>query len=388
MSKKDTNLENLENPFSNFSILKGEFAKEDTASTNEVDDDIKTGDETIIDEPDALADGDKALEEVIKKQEKAVKKGSKSKEIDEEEEPIIDKNNNSSAKKPETEELEEASGIKEFTKNLYDKGILDFNDEDEEFEDSEEGIEKLINKTVQNRIDKWAESLPEDYAKMLEFVQNGGTPKQFLEVYYGNHSWEDFKIDNEEAQKVAIRESLRLAGESEEDIKDMIDEWEVNGTLEKRAKPAIAKLQKYEAAQKEQLVIEQKQKAEKLAAEQKEYWEGFKKDLFSKDEVAGFKLTPKVKEKLWDFMTVVDKTGKTNYQKAVEQNKDSSLLFALQAMQGFDISKLEKQVESKVSSKYSAMFKNYANSTKNKISSGSSEEYREENPFSAFKNAK
>ena len=390
MSKKDTNLENLENPFSNFSILKGEFTKDDTAATKEVDDDIETGDEIIIDDSDALAKADKALEEIAKKQEKAAKKSTKQEKVDEEE-PSDDEDiiSGKSTKSEETEEIDEVSGIKEFAKNLYDKGIIDFNDEDEEFEASEEGIEKLINKTVQNRIDKWAEELPEDYAKMLEFVQAGGTPKQFLEVYYGDHSWSDFKIDTEEAQKVAIRESLKLSGESEEDIKDMIDEWEVNGTLEKRAKPAIAKLQKFEAAQKEELVLKQKQAAEQRANEQKQYWDSFKKDLFSKEEVSGFKLTPKVKEKLWDFMTVVDKrTGKTSYQTAVEQNKDSSLLFALQAMQGFDIAKLEKQVESKVSSKYSAMFKNYANSTKNKISGGSTEEFREENPFSAFKNAK
>lgn len=386
MSKEDKNLENLENPFSNFNILKGEFTEKDPIIP-EGEDEIKTGDEDIITDEDKLADGDKALEAVIEKQKKAASKKATPKLEDESEDTDIDEDP-APAKTPK-QVADETSGIKEFTKNLYDKGILDFNDEDEEFEDNEEGIEKLINKTVQNRIDKWAEDLPEDYAKMLEFVQSGGTPKQFLEVYYGNHSWNEFKIDNEEAQKVAIRESLRLSGESEEDITDMIDEWEVNGTLEKRAKPAIAKLQKNESAQKEELVRIQKEQAAKQASEQREYWDNFKKDLFAKEDVSGFKLTPKVKEKLWDFMTAVDKrTGKTGYQEAVEKNKDSSLLFALQAMQGFDISKLEKQVETKVSSKYSAMFKNYAKDTKSRISGGSTEEYQESNPFSAFKNAK
>lgn len=383
MSKKETNLENLENPFSQFSVLKGEF-KEDTATPEGVDD-IETGNEGIIDEVDTLKDGDKALEKVIELQKKAAKKSSKEEVIDESE-GLNTGEDELTPTKGSKETKDETSGIKEFTKNLYDKGILDFNDEDEEFEDSEEGIEKLVNKTVQNRIDKWAEGLPEDYAKMLEFVQSGGTPKQFLEVYYGDHSWTEFKIDNEEAQKVAIRESLRLSGESEEDITDMIDEWEINGTLEKRAKPAIAKLQKYETAKKEELIIAQKQKADKQFADQKEYWDTFKKDLYSKEDISGFKLTPKVKDKLWDFMTAIDKrTGKTPYQEAIEKNKDSSLLFALQAMQGFDITKLEKQVETKVSSKYSAMFKNYAKDTKSKISSGSSEEHEESNPFKAFK---
>lgn len=386
MGKKETN-SSTGSPFTGFSVLKGEFVKE--TSIDKIEDDITDGTEDILDDSKvldenaekALKDGDEALQKVIKAQEKAAKKASKEVEIEDIEED--------EEAAPEGDVIgKEASGFKEFTKALYDKGVLDFNDEDEDFEESEEGIEKLVNKTVQNRIDKWAEGLPEDYAKMLEFVQNGGTPKQFLEVYYGNHSWSDFKIEDEDSQKLVLRESLRLAGESSEDIEDMISEWEVNGTLEKRAKPAIAKLQKHESIQKAELVEQQKQEAAKQAKAEQDYWNNFKKELDSRENVAGFKLTPKVKDKLWDFMTKIDRTGKTGYQQAIEKNKDSSLLFALQAMQGFDISKLEKQVETKVSNKYSAMLKNYSNSTKNRISSGSTEEHTEENPFKAFKGLK
>lgn len=386
MGKKETN-SSTGSPFTGFSVLKGEFVKE--TSIDKIEDDITDGTEDILDDSKvldedaekALKDGDEALQKVIKAQEKAAKKASKEVEIEDPEED--------EEAAPEGDVLgKEASGFKEFTKALYDKGVLDFNDEDTDFEESEEGIEKLVNKTVQNRIDKWAAALPEDYAKFLEFTQNGGTPKQFLDVYYGNHSWADFKIETEEAQKLALRESLRLSGESPEDIEDMITEWSDNGTLEKRAKPAITKLQKHEATQKAELVEYQKQQAAAAAKAEQEYWNNFKKDLEAREDIAGFKLTPKVKEKLWDFMTKVDRSGKTAYETAVEKNKDSSLLFALQAMQGFDISKLEKQVETRVSNKYSAMLKNYSNNTKNKISSGSTEEHTEENPFKAFKGLK
>ena len=187
---------------------------------------------------------------------------------------------------------------------------------------------------------------------------------------------------------MAIRESLKLSGESEEDINDMIDEWEVNGTLEKRAKSAITKLQKHEKAQKEELVRIQKAQEEKRKAEQLEYWNNFKKQLYEKEQIAGFKVTPKLKDKLWDFMTTPDKEGKTKYQRAVEQNADSSYLFAYLAMNNFDSSKLEKQVETKVSHNMSKMLKNYANSTKNRISSGGTDDNYDTNPFSAFKQIK
>jgi hypothetical protein len=55
-------------------------------------------------------------------------------------------------------------------------------------------------------------------------------------------------------------------------------------------------------------------------------------------------------------------------------------------MLDFDISKLEKQVETKVSNKFGKMLKNYSKTSKEKISGGST--YGNEdgsNPFAAFR---
>jgi len=220
---------------------------------------IKTGFEELTPEPVATIDD--------------VKTGAEDGIVIEEnpviEEPIIEE----TIIEPIAEEEEEIepSAFRSFIKELYNKGVVDFDDTIEDFEESEQGIAKVVDKTLEHRINKWQEQLNPDYVKFLEFTQNGGNPKQFLEIYYGNQSWEDFKIDSEENQKAVVAESLRLAGESEEDIQDIVTEWYDNGTLEKRAKPAIAKLQKYEASQKEEIVKSQEIKAKKQADEQKEY---------------------------------------------------------------------------------------------------------------------
>jgi hypothetical protein len=378
--KKETDLENLANPFSAFTVLKGEF------ETPEGESDIETPTKDIIEDKDELEvdskldEGNKKLEEVIKKQTKALDKKSKI------EEPTTEEDEKDSEDNAGKEDTQESTGVREFVKTLYNKGIIDVDDTEEDFEDTEEGIEKSINKTVEKRIDKWTKSLPEDFFKMLEFVENGGTPKQFLDIFYGNDSWKDFNIESEEAQKLAVRQSLKLSGESDDDIEEIVEEWYDNGTLEKRAKSALAKLQKIEETEKQQFVEKQKQAAEVQKGQQKEYWDNFKKDLFSKEEIKGFKLTPKLKEKLWDHMTAIDKkSGKTAYQQSIENDADASLLFALQSMTNFDIAKLEKQVETKAASKMSNLLKNYSKSTKEKISSGGTEYNDDENPFKAFK---
>lgn len=394
------------NPFGGFSLLKGEFPP--PPPDTEGLDDIQSGDQTIVPEEDGLVDdateaikkGDKALEKIQKAQEEALKKKNKEAakpaktvkpvdEVSDDTEDTEDQEDEQEPPKnqPPTDDESEGSGAKEYMKTLFEKGILDFDGSEEE--DSEEGISNNINKTLQNRIDKYVESLPEDGVKFLEYIQNGGDPKKFHEIYYKNSTWEDFKIDTEDAQKAAVKQSLRLAGESEADIEDMVTEWFDNGTLEKRAKSALVKLQKYEAGQKERLVQEQQREAARQQQEAKEYWDSFKKELYAKEDIKGFKLTPKVKDKLWEFMTVVDKrTGKTAYEKSVEDNKESSYLFAYLAMNNFDASKLEKQLESKVSNKFSAMLKNYNNQSKNRISSGSPDEDYGSDPFAAFKTAK
>lgn len=375
-------------PFGGFNVLKGEFQKpEDT-----IEDDVVAGDDTVIedeetpileDEAARIAAGDKALAELEKKREAIAKSKTKTVEVEDETEESEE----------ESEEVEDTENkeslMKLFTKELYQDGIIDFDDTDEEFEDSKEGVKKLVDKTVKNQVNKWVDSLPDEYQKFLEFVQNGGRPKDFLDVYYGNHTWEGFGIEDEDSQKLVISEALRLAGDSEEDIKDMIDEWSENGTLSKRAKSFLPKLQKNEISQKEEILV--KAEEEKKAREKynKNYWESFKTNLFSKDEVMGFKLTPKLKEKVWNSLTTIDpKTGKTDYQKAVENNKDAVILFALQAATGFDKSKLETQVKTKVSNQFHELLESHSKTTKQKISSGKPNEEYSSNPFEKFKNFK
>lgn len=384
-----------DNPFAAFGIMKGEFVPPKATETEdenelEQEDEVISGkDQSIIEEelPDLkeaekLKKGDEIIQANIKKQEEIAKRKSKgeSEEVSEgetEEEP------------ENTEEGTETSIYKTLVQELYNKGIVDFDDTDEDFEDSEEGIFKIFDKSKKVGWDKRFERLPHNVKTLIDYVEKGGDPKEFMDIYYGNQSWEDFTLDNEDAYKLAISESLRLQGESQEDIDDMILEWELSGSLEKRAKPALNKLKKFEAEQKEAIVKQQEEYAASQRKAQEEFWNGFKKNLMAKDELKGFKLTPKVKENLLSFMTDVDKkTGKTGYQLAVENDQDASLLFALQAMNGFDIKKLESQVENKAAGKLSKILKNIPSDTKTKMSSGRTTKHENDDPFELFKKAK
>lgn len=371
-----------DNPFANFNLLKGEFIP--PTNEEEVDDDVITSEpgevlgEEVPEIEENLEAGTKLIEENIKKAEELAKKKQKTEVVAEEEE-----------EESEDSEEEESSVYKALVQELYEKGISDFNHEDEDFEDKDEGVYKLLDKTLNNRWNKRYSKLPYDAKVFLDYVEKGGDPKEFVSIYYNENSWSDFKLDNDDAYKFVLMEKLKLDGEAQEDIDDMILEWELAGSLEKRAKPALSKMQKFEEAQKLDILKRQEEQTESAKKQEKEFWEGFKKNLLAKEDIKGFKVTPKIKDDLLNFMTQVDrKTGKTGYQLAMDNDPDASLLFALQAMNKFDIKKLEKQVETKAASKLAKVLQNVPTDSKGKISSGTTKRHVDENPFELFKKVK
>lgn len=368
------------NPFAQFSLLEGK-----TPIPTDVESDIETGDTALIedsvdefiDESDSTKLADKKLEEVARIQAAKSKKKV---------EPVDDTEGTDEV--DDTEEVED-NGFKSAITHLSDKGILDISAED--IEDSEEGLEKAVDKTVSTRFEKLLkDKLGDEGLALLSFVEAGGDPKQFISAYYNDETWADYSIDSEASQKIALRESLRLSGESPETIEDMVQEFTDNGTLEKYSKSALNKLQKLEISQKEELLDRQQKAAIEAKKQEKQRFDDFKADLYAKEDIKGFKVTPKVKDNLWSFMTVSDKkTGLTGYQKALEDNKDASLMFAYLAMNNFDVTKLEKQVMTKVAGKLGGLLKNYKTSSREVLGSGRTEiNDNEGNPFEGFKTIK
>lgn len=281
----------------------------------------------------------------------------------------------------------EDSSLKVFASWLGDKGLVDY--DEETFEDSEDGLKKLMSSTVNKEIEKYKQSLPEDVHKLVEFVDAGGDPKQFMDLYYNQSSWADFKLEDEADSKVVLKEYLKAQGEDEEEINETLDTYEVSGILEKKAKAALTKLQNAEKGYQEQLVeVQKKYDAEQKVLAKKQY-EDFKAELYAKEEIQGFKLTPKTKDKLWDYIMKPDKTGKTELQKHNETNKNAQFMYAYLAMNDWDLTKLEKEVKNKVNSELASKLSNFKDG-RTKMKSGQSDSFNQEKSsgnFSAFKQA-
>ncbi len=256
----------------------------------------------------------------------------------------------------EVVEEETPFSFKPVVSYLGEKGILDIDEETlNSLTDDESGLEEAVERTVGSRIDKgveeWKSSYNSEVQELLKFVELGGKPKDFYDVYYGNTSFEKMKVDSAENQKFVIRQGLKLSGFEDDEINDELKDYEDLGKLEAKATVHLKKLQNWESEQKKALVKSQEEFVEKQNESNKKYWENLKEELTKKEDIQGFKLTPKLKENLWEFIaTPSRKSGKTGLQEHNEKNKDAQYLYAYLAMNNWDLSKLKRDVTTEVTS--------------------------------------
>ena len=88
------------------------------------------------------------------------------------------------SKRQPQQSSDDASSLKVFASWLGEQGLVDYNEES--FEDSEDGLKTLVGATIEREVQNYKNSLPEDVHKLVEFVEAGGNPKDFMEAYYNN----------------------------------------------------------------------------------------------------------------------------------------------------------------------------------------------------------
>lgn len=290
--------------------------------------------------------------------------------------------------KPENQE-ESEDGLHSFYGWLYENGVVEPLEEGKKVE-SEEDLKQVVSTTIKKGIEDYKNSHSEEVQKFIDFVDNGGNPREFHKLYYEQRSWKDVDVKSESNQELIVREALKLSGWDDEDIDSEISDKKDLGKLESLAEKFHKKLVAGEEEEKQSLIEAQKEYQKRQSELAKKQWDEFKEDLYKKEDLKGFKLTPKVKDDLWNFMTKVDKkTGKTPLQVHNDTNVDAQVLYAYLAMNNWDIEKLEKQVKTKVTSELNKKLKNITDS-RNKISKGGSEQFVDDkgkNNFSAFRTA-
>ena len=288
------------------------------------------------------------------------------------------------------EETDELSQMGVLANYLKEEGVIDF--DTEEFEDSEEGLVKVIQSEIDKGVEKYKEDLPQLAQEFIEYIDKGGDPQNFVRAT----SDVDFsKIDpkvidgKENLQKQLVAELMRREGYSQDDILQDVQDFVDGGLIAKRANRALSKLKSLQEKERKTLLSDQ-EKAQKLREKEHDnFLSSLKEDIESREEIAGFPVVKKQKKDFYDYITKVDrKTGKTRLVSDSEADQDSQLKMAWLYYNKFDFSKVEKKARTKATSSLRANLERAGNvSTKKLKSKARTKATNSDIDFSLFENA-
>jgi|TARA_R100000093_G_C1935989_1_gene70370 hypothetical protein len=283
---------------------------------------------------------------------------------------------NVESKEEQSEESDE-NEFAIFAKLLAEKDLIDL---DEDFTPSEGGLveafEKTVEARVQEEIDSFQGTLPHEGKELLNHLMNGGSVSNFQAVYSApDLGTLDVTGEKASNQKYVLQEYMRLRGDSEEEIRETLEDYEDLGKLEKQATRAKTRLEQYYAQQKSQLAEKTKQEATERETKRQEVITDISDTISNSTEVKGFPLTRKNKKDLLTYMTqtttkVDGPDGKpmfvTQFQAdemKSSQNIDDFILRAYLRMTDYSLDPVKKKATSDYSSKLKKSLQNKSQST-------------------------
>lgn len=269
-------------------------------------------------------------EEEIEEEAKKTKTSKKANKVEteEEEEESEDKEDNEDVEDTETE-------TKQVTA-LFDAIAEELNWEfsDEEKEEKPKTVEELV-KYFKEVIEEQSvpEYASEDVAKLDEFVRNGGKLEDYFSIT-PDIDFDNIDMEEENNQKLVLRELLARKGYSDKQINKKIERFEDAGVLEDEAKDAIEELQELDAKAKEELLEEQRIKKQQLVERQQKFFDDVVGEIKSLDNIRGIKIPAKDKKELLAYIFKADANGKTQYQKDYSKSVKNLIESAYFTMRG------------------------------------------------------
>lgn len=321
----------------------------------------------------------------IEEQDESEIETSEDQELDQDSEELEDTEDESEEQDEESssqEESEELGVYSTMANHLIEEDVL-IPLEDKLYDESDEGFSELIKDTIDFKYKKHIDSLDSRVIRegitlkdLVEFMDQGGDPKEFLDTTIGQVDYKQVVVETDEddldysisTQKQVIKDRLLLDEISEEEIQEMLTQYEESGILEKQAKMAIKTLIKKQDEEYSSMLDRQKQ--EKIARIEylKKQEDELEKTVLGLTKIANFDTSEKERKDFLKFLTVPikkDVNGNllTQYQiESSDQKKVLELAF-LQFKGG--ISGIEAKVEKKKNLKLQEKLSRFAEESKN-----------------------
>jgi len=274
--------------------------------------------------------------------------------------------NNASSDAPTDTTAEVTGAYEGIMSTLVDGDILSY-DEDKEYDvESEAGLQEMITDTVTRKsaaaVEEYKAGLGDRAGALVDILEKGGSVADFekidQQVDFSQVKLEDANGEQyERNQEHLVEDWLTTQGYSTDDAKDLVYDYKENGMLRKHAEMSQRMLAEHQAKENEGLLAQREtEKAEQTRVAQEEA-DTFKESVLGTRELSGFNVTEKKAQKMYDYITLQDKEGKTQFQK--DDTPENRLLYAMFAMDGFNKDSLTKEVATKQARSFKKKLSNF-----------------------------
>lgn len=312
---------------------------------SENDEDLKVdldgvGEEMTDEELDELRKGKPTTkveeEEGVEPETKPAKKEKKVKEEEPKEEPREEPKEEEPA--DEGSDEDQGTAVNAFFEAIADKLGWEIGEDDEVPTTPEELVEYFQNVIEENSVPQYAS---EEVEALDNFVKNGGNLRDYFEID-GELDLEEINLEDENNQKLIVKEFLKEKGFSTKQIEKKLTKYEEAGLLEDEAEDASEALREIREQKKQQLLKEQEKQAQESKKRQQEYFNSVVNEIKGMDNIRGIKIPEKDKKVLLDYIFKPDADGQTGFQKDWSKSVKNLLETAYFTMKGDTLLKTAK----------------------------------------------
>jgi hypothetical protein len=256
--------------------------------------------------------------------------------------------------------------------DLVEKGVL-YADEDKEYDVSEDGIQELLEDTVNARLAATFQE-NDELAMLYDVVQNGGSIQDVMEIY-GEVNYSELDMSDEGTQEQVVIDYYTAKGLSEDKISRLIESSKDDGTFGNEVEEAYVALvnsqrfqmQEYLNSLEQRRIEEQEYAIEQMVT--------LRQTINQIEEIQGFKMDKRTRDDFFNYMTQPTNSGLTRLQEDA-QDYEKQLVMAFMYYTNFNSEDLQKRVTTNVADKLSKALKSQKD---NNIRSGSSGSKRNSN---------
>jgi hypothetical protein len=267
----------------------------------------------------------------------------------------------------EEESDEDKTPYQILMEDLVERGVL-YANEEKEYDVNEDGIEELLEDTVNARLAATFQE-NDELAMLYDVVQNGGSIQDVMQIY-GEVNYSELDMSDAGTQEQVVIDYYTAKGLSEDKIARLIDSSKDDGSFIEEVQEAYTALVGFQKAQMQQYL----QSLEQRNIEEQEYIQEqmvtLRQTINNIEEIQGFKMDKRTRDDFFNYMTQPTKNGMTRLQEDA-QDYEKQLVMAFMYYTNFNSEDMEKRVTTNVADKLSKALKSQKDGNVRSGTSGS-----------------